>query len=287
MNQSSHSETLNSGWSNLYRVGGVAALLAGALFRRNLSAEIALLGQPPPPETVEAWFALLQSHRLLGLAYLNLFDLVDYALVGLMFLALYVLLRRVSKTGMAVAAAAGFAGIVVYLASNTALSMLSLSQQYAAATADAQRTALLAAGQAVLALGRFTGPGAHPGAGGYVSLLLIAVAGMITSVVMLRSVPSRVEGLRSVPTAGEGLRSVLFGRATACVGLLAGALDLAYCLAYAVLPAVDSELLAVVFIPAAGLFWMVWHILVGRRLYRLGKGASQENAPSGRPAVEV
>jgi hypothetical protein len=83
--------------------------------------------------------------------------------------------------------------------------MLSLSDQYAAATTEAQRTMLLAAGQAMLAINRFSSPGAHPGAGGYMSLLLIAVAGLITSSVMLRS--------------------DVFNRATAYVGILASAIS--------------------------------------------------------------
>jgi hypothetical protein len=104
---------------------------------------------------------------------------------------------------------------------------------------------------ALLALGRFTAPGSHPGAGGTVSLLLIAVAGMIISAVMLRS--------------------HLFNRATAVVGILVGALDLGYCVGFAVLPGIDSELLALVFILAAGLLWMAWHILTGRQLTGLGR----------------
>jgi hypothetical protein len=251
MNQVANAETLDSGWKSLYRVGGVAALIAGVLFRRNIAAEIALFGSRPSPVTVSDWFALLQSNRLLGLSYLNVFDVVNYALVGLMFLALYAVLKRANKGYMAIAMTFGFLGIAVYFASNTALSMLSLSDQYAAATTDAQRTTLLAAGQVMLAMNRFGSPGAHPGAGGYVSLLLVAVAGMTTSVVMLRS--------------------TVFNRATAYVGILASAFDLAYCVAYVFVPAADSELLAVCFIPAAGLLLMIWHIMVGWRLYQLGR----------------
>jgi hypothetical protein len=251
MNQVTNAETSDSEWKSLYRVGGMAALIAGVLFRRNLAAEIELLSQHTPPVTVGNWFALLQSNRLLGLAFLNIFDIVDYALVGLMFLALYAVLRQANRSYMAIATTLAFVGIAVYLASNTAFSMLSLSDQYAAATTDAQRIMLLAAGQAMLAISRFSNPGAHPGAGGYVSLLLIAVAGMITSVVMLRS--------------------DVFNRATAYVGILASAFDLAYCIVFAFVPAVDSVLLAVCFIPAAGLLLMIWHILIGRRLYQLGR----------------
>ena len=251
MNQVSSAENSDADWKSLYKVGGVAALIAGVLFRRNLGVEIGLFSRHQLPVTVSDWFALLQSNRLLGLAYLNVFDIVDYALVGLMFLALYAVLRRANKSYMAIATALGFVGIAVYYASNTAFSMLSLSDQYAAATTDAQRSTLLAAGQAMLAINRFTGPGAHPGAGGYLSLLLIAVAGMVTSVVMLRG--------------------TVFNRATAYVGILASACDLAYCIAFAFVPAVDSGLLAVCFIPAAGLLLMIWHILVGQRLCQLGR----------------
>ena len=82
-------------------------------------------------------------------------------------------------------------------------------------------------------------------------MLLIAIAGMITSVVMLRS--------------------DVFNRANAYVGILASAFDLAYCFAFAFMPRIDSELLVVIFIPAAGLFLMIWHIMVGWRLYQLGR----------------
>jgi hypothetical protein len=108
----------------------------------------------------------------------------------------------------------------------------------------------VAAGQALLAINRFGSPGGHPGAAGYMSLLLVAIAGMIISMVMLRS--------------------TMFSRVTAYVGVLANALDLAYCVAYIFMPGIDSGILAISFIPAAGLFLMIWHILVGWRLYQLG-----------------
>lgn len=250
MGQASHNTSFDHPWEPLYRAGGVAALLAGLIFRRNLSAEIALFSAHKQPDTIIDWFMLLQHNRLLGLAYLNLFDLVNYALVGLMLLACFAALGQTNQSHMAIALALGFVGIAVYFASNTALSLLSLSDQYATATTEAQRTMTLAAGQALLAINRFSSPGAQPGAGGFASLLLIAGAGMITSVVMVHS--------------------NLFSRASAYAGMVASGLDLAYCMAFALLPAVDNELLAVGFIPAAGLFLMIWHILVGWRLYQLG-----------------
>ncbi|MCP4600143.1 MAG: DUF4386 family protein [Proteobacteria bacterium] len=257
MTQVTSAGILDSGWKSLCRVGGVAALIAGVLFRRNIAAEISLFSGHPSPTTVSDWFTLLQSNRLLGLAYLNIFDLVNYALLSLMFLALYVVLKRANKSYMAIAATLGLLGIAVYFASNTAFSMLALSDQYAAATTETQKTALLSAGEAILVINRFSSLGAHPGSGGYMSLFLVAVAGMITSAIMLRS--------------------DVFNRATAYVGMLASAFDLAYCVAFVFVTTIDIELLSVCFIPAAGLLLMIWHIMIGWRLYRLGKETSSNS----------
>ncbi len=257
MNQVANFQAVDGDWKSLYKVGGVAALIAGALFRRNIAAEISLFGQPRAPVTVEDWFTLLQNNRLLGLTYLNIFDLVNYALVGLMFLALYAVLQRLNKASMTIVMVACLAGIAIYFASNTAFSLLALSDQYAAAITDTERSILLAAGQALLAINRFS-LGSHPGSGGYMSLLLIALAGLIVSAVMLRN--------------------NLFNRATACVGILAGTLDLAYCVAFVFVPSTNAGRLAIYFIPASGFFLMIWHILVGWRLYQLGKRGDQTNA---------
>ena len=247
MSATARAGTADASYRGLYVIGGAAALIAGLIFRRNLGvAEIGQLvyGQAPP-DTVVGWFTLLQGDRFLGLAMLNVFDIVDYALLGLMFLALYAALRHVDKGYALLAAAVGIAGIAVYFASNTALSLVSLSDQYAVATTDAQRSALLAAGQAVLAVSH---PGdLVPGTGVYMSFLLLAVAGLAFSALMLRS--------------------GVFGRATAYVGLLASLCDLACCVTIAFVP-----VSAVILVAAAGLLLMIWHILIGLRLIRLGRG---------------
>ncbi len=146
-------------------------------------------------------------------------------------------------------------GVAVYLSSNTAFSLLALSNQFAAAESDTLHAQLLASGQALLSLNRFSNPGADPGSGGYVSLLLIAFAGMCVSIAMLRS--------------------DIFRKPVGFLGILANALDLAYCLAYPLVPSSSVERLAILFIPAAGLLLMLWHGLVGWRLFQLGDLASQ------------
>jgi hypothetical protein len=179
------------------------------------------------------------KQQLLGVSLLNIFDVVNYALVGIMFLGLYVTLKQTNRDFMALAATLGLVGTAVYLASNTAFSMLSLSNQYATAATETEKTTFLAAGQTLLAMGQSTGV--------YTSLLLVAVAGFITSVVMLKS--------------------KVFGKVTAYVGILAGALDLIYCVTtFAFMPELDA-----LFLASAGLCLMIWHILAGRKLYQLGQ----------------
>lgn len=254
----SQAESHPTSWKSLYRVGGVAALLAAVVFRRYLGAEITLFFGHVQPSTVLGWFTLLQNNRLLGLALLNVFDIVDYALVGLMLLALYAVLRRASPSFMAIALSLGLGGIAAYFASNQAFSMLSLSNQYAAATTGAQRALFEASGQALLAINNW-------GTGIYTSFFLIAAAGLIISIVMLRS--------------------KIFGKVTASVGILASALDLAYCITFAFVPASDVSLISV-FIIAAAPFLVIWHFLIGLRLLTLARGVSKAEASELVPVKE-
>jgi hypothetical protein len=148
---------------------------------------------------------------------------------------------------MLIAMTSGLVGIAVYFASNQAFSMLSLSDQYAAATTDAQRSAFLAAGEALLAITQ--------GSGILLSLFLVLLAGLITSLAMLRS----------------SMRSRVFGRATAYVGILANASGLGYFVALVFAPA----MIAVPHV-IAGPFRMIWYLLIARELFRLGRNGLGE-----------
>jgi predicted membrane channel-forming protein YqfA (hemolysin III family) len=231
-----------STWKPLYRIGGIAALLAAVLFRRNLGAEVSLFtGMETVPQSVVEWYALLQSNPFIGLAFLSVFDLVNYALVGLIFLALGAASWQAHKSLALIAFASGLMGIAVSFASNHSFSMLSLSQQYATASSEAQKSALLAAGQSILVT--LDPLATWPATGVYVSLLLIALAGLLFSIIMLHS-----------------------NRATAIVGLLASGCDLVYCMTFAIAPT-----LQVVWLASGGLFYMIWHLLIARSLLKRSK----------------
>jgi hypothetical protein len=231
----SHAATPVSDWKSLYKVGGVATLMMAVFIPMQVIVFVAY----PPPGTVIDWFTLFQHNRLLGLLDMDLLLIVDQILMVLILLALYMILRRVSPSFMTIALAAGLVGITAYFASSTAFNMLSLSDQYTAATTDTQRSLLLAAGQVTLTT--------YQGTAFDVGYVLEGVALLIIAVVMLRS-PD-------------------FGKVTASVGILLGVMSLVPPTAgtFGLLLALGS------LVPLE-----VWLILIVRRLLQPGQTAQKD-----------
>ena len=152
--QALDSEIRDPRWSLLRKFAATAALITVAFIPLQI---VVFIGWPPPgyeptPAVVAGWFTLFRNNRLLALVDLNLFLILDTLLAVPILLALFVALRRVSESIMALATVLGLVGVAAFFASNTTFSMLSLSNQYAAAATDAQRSLYLAAGQAMIAL---------------------------------------------------------------------------------------------------------------------------------------
>jgi hypothetical protein len=233
----SNAKIADSAWKNLYRAGGVAPLIALAFYLSQIS--ILIFGEPYPT-TIDGWFSLLQRSKLLGLFYLNALDIFSIALLGTMFLALYIALKRANESYMAIAALFAFIGIPVFIAPRVVmLSVLPLSDKYAAATTEVQRSQILAAGQAMSALGQPTTQ--------TIGFLFIAVAVLIISVVMLRS--------------------KVFNKATAYVGIVASVLTFVDDLSVVIAPSIAGPLMGIGIV-----LWTLWWILIARRLLQLGQG---------------
>lgn len=244
------------GWKALYIAGAVAALVAVIFFRRNLGVEVmqfrgfGVLHDVPAtwPSSGLDWFTLLKDNTLVGLILFNVVDLINYGLVGLMFVALYGALGRGSKGAVVLATVCALVGIGVYFASNQAFAMLSLSKQYAAATTDAQRSMLLAAGEALLAIER---PSVvYQGTGVHASFFLVVTAGLIMSLVMLRS--------------------SVFGKATAMIGILANGIRLCGFVALAFAPSIFKFA-----VPISAPFRVTWYVMIAIGLIRLARGTDR------------
>ncbi|MBN2388224.1 MAG: DUF4386 family protein [Anaerolineales bacterium] len=232
-------KTADSDDKRLYQLGGAAAWIAAAL----TLCEVILFILYPQPGTVREWFMLFQSNPFIGLLDFWGLEVPMYVMFLAVFLALFMLLRKANLGLMAIALISALLGIGIFLATNNPFSMLSLSNQYAAATTDVERSTFLAAGQAILA-----GTNQRAVGGFNIALFLVYVAGLIVSAVMLKSSS--------------------FHKSTAWVGILAHALSLADYLRQAL---TSSALIALPVILPGALLLVTWFVLVGRRLYQLGR----------------
>jgi hypothetical protein len=133
----------------------------------------------PPPKDVVGFFNLYQKNAILGLLSLDLIMLIDWILEIPIFLALYVLLKRKNESLILLATVLAMIGIAIYFASGIAFEMLLLSNQYALATSEIQKTILLSAGQSLLV--------SYQGTAFNISYVLVAIAFLIDSIVMLKS----------------------------------------------------------------------------------------------------
>jgi hypothetical protein len=254
-------ELVDPGWKGLYRIGGLAALIAVLFFRRNTGTELmtfdgfGIWAVPAShPDGAAGWFALFQDCAPLALVLYDAIDLINFALVALMLLALYGALRRDNRGAMLLALTSGLSGTVIYLVTNQAFGMLALSNRYAAAASEAQKATYLAAGEALLAL---YSPGASVQSSGYnASLFLVLLAGLIVSNVMLRS--------------------NAFGKWTAWIGIVANGLGL---LTFAGM-AIGSDLYYLPTVLSAPVR-IVWYVLIAIKLLRLGWRRTERKEASG------
>jgi hypothetical protein len=238
-----NSEARIQSWSRFYRIGAITAFLTVLV----MVSEIVITFLPgggriaPEDVTILTWFNLFQDNWFLGLRNLGLLNMISAALLLPTALALFGALRVAHEPWAALALIVSVVGATVYFAGNTGFAMSALSRQYAAATTEAQRSAIVAAGQAMLALGESHTPGT------FVAFLLLESGALLNSGLMLRSEH--------------------FARATAITGLLGGALLLTFEIVSDFIQALFAMSLFIAI--AGGLLSLVWYVLVGRDLLRL------------------
>jgi len=224
-------ETPDLRWRGIYHAGGYAVI--GMLVI--MAAQIIIFSVWPPPDTVEGFFNLFQQNWLLGLLSMDLLYLLNNTVIVLIYLALFFSLRRENEAAMLIGLVLALVGVTAYYASNTCFEMLSLSGQYTAADSEAQRTALLGAGHAMLAVYKGTAFDSY--------YILNGIALLIFAVVILRS--------------------KVFNKATGYWALAAG-----------ILMAIPSTagMVGMVFSLLSLVPWAVFAILAARRFFRFAAG---------------
>ncbi|MGO8949788.1 MAG: hypothetical protein ACLQUY_19470 [Ktedonobacterales bacterium] len=219
----------------LYRVGGISALLLGIAYIITI-ALYAHVGAPPSGG--EAWLQYLAGKTTAWWAIVGLSVLADCLFVPVA-LALYLALKGVNRNAMLVATALVglFSVLDLAVTEPNYGALITLSGPYAAATNGAQRAIYVAAANypsAVLASRLEV----------VYSIMVLAVGILVTAFVMLKGT---------------------LGKSTAYLGLVTGIVG--------IIPVAGSFFVSAlsVAIIITSVLTILWVLLVGYRLFRLGQ----------------
>jgi len=222
-------------WKTLYKIGGIASIIYLVYSLVTMVLMFTIGGQPASAQEA---FAMLAENRLVGLLRLDMLTIFIVPLYYLIFLGTYAALKKTNGAVVLLATALTFVGVTLFLATPSVFAWLTLSDKFAAATSEAQKTLLLAAGEAILASDMWHSSSALIGG------ILLQTGALLVSLIMLRSQS--------------------FSKPTAWVGIVTHGLDLAHVLIIPLVPAVG---VAIMFV--AGPLYLVWFPFLARDFFRL------------------
>jgi hypothetical protein len=226
LNHVAHALPQDDRWQWLYKIGGLAALLSVVVIP---IAVVTFFIWPLWPDNI---LAVIQEDWLAGLMGLDFMYLLSSVFAIPFFPVLYVTLKKVDESWALLALILGLLGLVCLIPARPIPEMFALSDQYAAATTDAERALYLVAGKAMLT--HFHGMAYHA------HYILGSVSLLISSFLMLRS--------------------DVFSQATAYVGIVTNIVVFGF---YVPQVGVWISMLSVV-------GYLIWYILIARRLFQLG-----------------
>lgn len=230
-------------WNNFYKLAAIAALLIVLVGLVDIVTS--MTGgevQENGAVNVVDWFILFQTNRLAALGNLGLFNILTLSFGIPLYLALFNIHRQTNPSFSGLALILFVMGTGIYISSNTVLSMLALSNQYAVAT-EIEKPLLESAGRALLAQGADLTPGTFMG------FLFTQSAAILMAFVLLRG--------------------GIFSKTTGWLGLAGFGLMLIFFVIAAFAPAQFNTALMVS--APGGLLLMAYQILLARRLFQLAR----------------
>lgn len=195
------------------------------------------------PQTAVDRFNQFRENELLGLYNLDLLNVINQIILIPSIFALYAIHRETNKPSAALSLILFLVGTTIFIAGNTAMTMLDLSHKYFGANSDEQRMLLSAAGEAMLA------KGSHGSLGVFMGFALPTFANVLMSCVML---------------TGR-----IFSRSTSYIGIIGNSLMVIYLVLITFIPGVDS--MALIFAMPGGILVMIWMIMYTIRLFKISQ----------------
>lgn len=232
----------NAGFAGrgIYMAGGVAAIVF-LVYSIATFIQVSVLGGAPA--TAQECFDMLNNNRIVGLLRLDIPTICMMPLYYVLFFGIYAAFPPAGRRKALLWIVFAFIGITLFLATPSAFSMVALSGKFAAATTDAMRERLLAAGEAVFASDMYHGTGAVMGG------ILLQGAALAVSVIMLRG--------------------SVFGRLAAWVGIAMYGLDLLHIFVSFIRPGAAYFLMM-----AAGVLYLLWFPLIARGFFKAYRQAA-------------
>ena len=237
-------ETKEVRWNWLYTLGGIAALTAMLV---NLSDIVLGFGSSEAAsygfKSAVDWFAIFQRSAFEGLYALGIFNIVYMLAMLPVYFALFWTHRRRQGIQAALVLAIFLLATAIYISSNAAIPMLVLSEKYALAQTNLQKTIFVAAGEAILARGEDFTPGS------FLGLILSGSAAIAISCIMLRG--------------------GIFGKRNAWIGII----GFTFLSLFTIVATFIPSLYTFVFYgiaPIGGILALTWFTLTARRLLQLG-----------------
>jgi len=235
----------SSHWNWLYKLGGIAALIAMSTNLLDVllgfgGTEVVTYGS----RSAAQWFAVFQASPFQGLYSLGILNIVYMAVMLPLYAALSVAHLRKQVMQIVMIMILFLLSMSIYLSTNAAIPTWVLSTKYGLADTQTQKAIFLAAGEYALARGEdFT-------AGSFVPLFLGGLAALATSFVMLRG--------------------GIFGKTTAWIGMVGFTLLSLFTICATFFPGLYA-LAFYGFAFLGGILVLIWFALVARRLFQLGK----------------
>jgi hypothetical protein len=237
------SETNGSVAQTLCKIGGIAAIL---FLIYSMITMVILTVFGVQPATALECFTMLQTSRMIGLLRMDLLTAICMPLYFLIFLGIFIALKGNNRAYLVIALICVFVGVTLFMATPSVLSMMALSDKYARATTEVEKSQLIAAGEAILSADMFHGTGAMIGR------FLVQVGALLFSIEML---------------GGKA-----FNKSAGYIGIAAHGLDLVHLIFMLIIPTAGDILMAI-----AGTLYLLWFPMVGVRLIQIGKNVPGSN----------
>jgi hypothetical protein len=215
-------------------LGNVADIIIGTA----LGGDLTLL-----PGTAAGRFMEFNRNVLLGLYHFDLLNAATTVILLPAFYSLYLLHRAKNYSFSLFALIVFCIGTAVFLANNSALTMMDLSRKYFSAASEEERMFIAAAGEAMLA------KGAHGSPSVFIGFILPIAADIIISFVMLYG--------------------KVFNRVNSYLGIAGNIFLLLYIILVTFFP--DMKNIAMLIAAPGGILVILWMVLFTLKLFRLAR----------------